>query len=300
MVDHFEQRKARARERLRSIDGRWWCFAVVGLRMASPEYCVANLLRLRPVQEPPGEIELAAALSSPAMFSAIGRYSQMFSHELAVNCTFGTENGPFNLAWWFVSALRVKSGCNIIVPAVADASWGTISAAPEHSVKVQLLEDYPKAFKFGKSDAVTLDDLNWAAEHLTEVATLLENSSFRLAVEAVTTHHHHANLRMATAALWAGVESLFQINQELRFRLAALVAALLESPGESRLELYREVKQLYDFRSRAVHGVSVSDDDLCKHIQRTRAILARVLCEMIAQKHVLTQDELEGRLFGCA
>ena len=38
-----------------------------------------------------------------------------------------------------------------------------------------------------------------------------------------------------TALLWAGIESLFQINAELRFRLATLIALTLEPRGEACL-----------------------------------------------------------------
>src|SRR5690242_966410 len=76
LVDHFEERKNRARQRLESVDGRWWCFALLGFAMEPEDYVVQDLLTIRRVVEPPGEVELASALKAPSYFSTIARYSQ--------------------------------------------------------------------------------------------------------------------------------------------------------------------------------------------------------------------------------
>jgi hypothetical protein len=297
LVHHFEERKNRARGRLDLVQGDWWCFGLLGFAMQPKEYMVGDLLVIRKVEEPPGEVELAGALKSPALFSAIGRYSHGLQYELAVNSSIGADHAPFTLAWWVVSAIRAKTLCEILVPAVANLPWSTIAAADPKSVHVQLLEDVPSAIRMEPPVAVAEGDLDWVFEHLTNFARLLEDQRFFLAVEALTTHHHQSNLRMMTAAVWAGIEALFRVHAELRFRLSAYIAAYVEPAGAGRLDLYRELKRRYDFRSRAVHGAAVTDEDLREHVQRVRSILARLICKVAEAGGVPSADDFDGMLF---
>ena len=296
LVDHFEERKNRARQRLESVDGRWWCFALLGFAMEPKDYVVQDLLTIRPVVEPPGEVELASALKAPAYFSTIARYSHGIQYELAVNSSFGSEHGPFTLAWWIVSAIRVRTLSEILVPVVADLPWSAIAAAPPQSVHAQVLEDVPAAFFLDPPVRVLGADLDWVFTNLTRFATLLETPSFRLAVESLTTHHHQSNLRMMTVAVWAGIEALFQIQAELRFRLSVSIAVCLEPPGEERLHLFQDLKRRYDFRSRAVHGAPVLDEDLRAHVRFMRSVLARLLSKTTEKGIMVSTDEIEQAL----
>ncbi|WP_223259928.1 HEPN domain-containing protein, partial [Ralstonia pseudosolanacearum] len=105
------------------------------------------------------------------------------------------------------------------------------------------------------------------------------------------------NLRMSAAALWAGFEALFGINAELRFRLAALAAAYLEERGPNRLALYRRVKTLYDYRSKAVHGAATSDKQLASHILEVRGLLSRLMCRATQAGVLPSTDDFEELLF---
>ncbi len=172
-----------------------------------------------------------------------------------------------------------------------------MAGAAADSCHVQLLEDVPAARRFAEPSPLRVDDLAWVKSHLLVWASLLELPAFRLAVDSLTTHHMHANLRMCAAALWAGVEALFAINSELRFRLAAFAAAYLEPRGAGRLELYKEMKQLYDYRSKAVHGASTSDKLLHAHVLKVRCILSRLLCKMTETGAQPSLADFEGVLF---
>ena len=102
---------------------------------------------------------------------------------------------------------------------------------------------------------------------------------------------------MSVASLWAGIEGLFVINLELRFRLAALIATMLEPQSEARLTLYRRLKVLYDFRSKAVHGGEASEDQLLDHVAEMRFIASRLLTKVIEGKEVPSSEALEAALF---
>lgn len=295
VLEHFRQRKDSARERLAKLGGtRELCFAVSGLSVECDKYDFSRVAVLRKVEAPPGEIELAQALHRKSLLSAVARHMPSVTHELAVACDgeiFDQSN--MNLGWWIISALRTRSQVDILVPTVADVSWDVIPAVEADGCKIQLLEDVPAARRLDVQKAVSVDALDWVNAQLKSWINLLERPAFRLAVDAMTTHHHHANLRMSAAALWSGFEALFGINSELRFRLALLAAAYLEDRGPERVSLYRRIKKLYDYRSKAVHGGATTDEMLVDHIIEVRCLLSRLLCRMTEQCCLPSIDEFE-------
>lgn len=161
-----------------------------------------------------------------------------------------------------------------------------------------MLEDVPLARAFGDSRETSRDNLDWTTEHLEAFATLLATPRFHLAVQCLTTHQHEANPRMAAISLWAGIEALLGIQSELRFRTAALVSAFLEPVGVSRVRRYRAVGKLYDFRSKAVHGVAMDDQALVRHIRDVRLTLSELLVSMVESGHVPSSRQWEEILFG--
>ncbi len=248
--------------------------------------------------EPPGEVELAAALRQKSLFSAIGRYSGAIEFELAVDRETGLiDQGASNLAWSIISTLRILTLSEFLVPCVADNSWSTIAAITDGTCNVHLLEDVPQARVFGKPKNVTLENLKWIDDHLTNFMELTNYPNFYLAADSLCTHHQIGNERMVVAILWSGIEALFGINSELRFRVAAYVATILEPRGDTRLELYRRLKKLYDIRSKAVHGGKVSLKQLHEHIVEVRKLLSRLLCKFIEEKKIPTEEELDSLLF---
>lgn len=118
LVDHFETRRLRAVERLATDQKGRWYFALLGLELEVPEYHIREIATLRPVTEPPGEVELASALHDKSLLSAVGRYSHSVRHELGIERSFGSKDqAAFNLAWWFLSALRIRTLADFLVPA---------------------------------------------------------------------------------------------------------------------------------------------------------------------------------------
>ena len=298
-VGHFEARKMRAAKRLAAIEGRHWYFAILGLACDANELTLAPLAKLQRVTEPPGEIELAAALENKLIFSAIGRYAHQIQYELAVNREhFGDDQQAFNIAWWVISALRIRTLSEILIPAVADHSWSTIAAVTNGSCHAQLLEDVPQARRLSDPVRVEQIDLEWVGSNLDSFANLLEQPKFRLAVESLSTHHFSTSERMMAATLWAGIEALFEIQSELRFRLAVVIASVLEPRGEARRTLYQLVKKLYDTRSKAVHGSPLTKVKIEEHILEVRKILSRLLCRFVETGSVPTEEQLEELIFG--
>lgn len=298
LLHHLQSRKAYAASRMSNLsDQTELCFALSGLTFRDGPYVFQKIGELREVIHPPGEIELAAALRNKALLSAVARHMPAVTHELALQCSepkFAQAN--LDIGWWIVSALRCRTLTEILVPAVASASWDVIPAVQADSCEIQLLEDVPAARQLSPRIEIPVASLDWVQANLERWINLLELPAFRLATDSLTTHHQHANLRMAAAALWAGFEALFGVSSELRFRLALLAAAYLEERGPERLALYRRIKKLYDYRSKAVHGGATSDDLLTEHVIEVRRLLSRLMCRMTEAGTLPTTDEYEDLL----
>ncbi|MFN3243689.1 MAG: hypothetical protein ACE37K_19440 [Planctomycetota bacterium] len=295
----MEARKQRAAARVNpSESSRMW-FAMLGVELEAPELQIGEIATLRRVEEPPGEIELASALQDRSLMSAVGRYSSSIRAELGVERLRPEHpQSALTLGWWLISALRIKTLGDFLVPAVADHPWGTIAGLPETSCHVQLLEDVPRSRRLESVPAIAKSDLDWVEEHLASLAELLEVTRFRLAVECLTTHQHEGSLRMTAASLWSGIEALFGVTSELRFRLASLAAAFLAPRGDARVQRYRETKRLYDVRSKVVHGAAIESDAVTQHVLLARQLLAELLSRMIEAGRVPAGDDWDAILHG--
>jgi hypothetical protein len=295
LAAQFEERKARASERLAHSVGKHWSFALLGMHTSVEHFSFSKIGELRSVIEPPGEIELARALKDQHLFGAIGRYSQGITHELAINRDFAeSDQTAFNIGWWIISAIRVKTLAEFLVPAVADHSWSIIAALDQQQCHAQLIEDAPQARRVDDPVMIQEADLQWVLHRILQFGEMLEVPRFQLAVEALTTHQHLVSPRMMAASLWSGIEALLGIQAELRFRIALSVASLLEPRGQLRAERYRRVKKLYDVRSRAVHGAAMNETDLISHVAEARKLLSSMVCTMVESGKVLSEEEIEG------
>lgn len=290
---------ARAEARLEAVDGSFWYFAILGLEADFERIDWPGFGFLRAVEEPPNEIFLLTALGNSILAGALGRYSRAIRFELAVERQEEpSSQGSFDLAWVFISALRARSLAELLIPAVADVPWSAIAAAKSQLCRVQLIEDVPRAHRLQPPVAVTTEDALWAHRHLGTYRTLLDNPAFRLASEAMATHQLQYSDRMMAAHLWAGIEALFDIQAELRFRLAAVIASLLAPRGGERRDMYKRIQRLYDIRSKAVHGGKLSAEQVRDHIVEVRSLLSRLLQLFVEHGRMYSQNEIELAIFG--
>jgi hypothetical protein len=297
VLKNLKGRKERAHNRLNDLKEDTWCFGIIGLECDFEEITISNLAKLRAVTEPPGEIELAGACQDPGIFGSVARYSRRITHELAIQKSTEDPNISFLYAWCVMSVLRIKSNADLLVPVAANYSWSVISALPSNSCIIQFLEDVPKAYRFQRDIEIEIVDIEWVRKHIDSFQDLTHEARFMHAITAFNEHPHHANVRMSCVSLWSGIESIFSIDAELRFRISAYVAAYLRERGNGRLNLYKRMKKLYDLRSKAVHGGKLSDDDIADHVKEVREILAECLVKIVQNGSIPSQDVLDGFLF---
>lgn len=299
LLGHFDERRRRAAARLELHPAGRWYFGVIGLSLPADEISVGGWAKFLRVSEPAGAVELSVALAEKTQMTAIARYSVGVRAELVLSTEVSEGiKDPFNFAWWVVSALRARSRVDVLIPIVADCSWSAIAAAPAGSCRAQLLEDVPRARRLSPVSTLDERDVKWVADYLLPFVRLLEVARFRLAIDCLTTHTHEASIRMTAASLWVGIEALFDIAAELRFRLASLSASFLEAPGLARIARYRAVKRLYDMRSKVVHGAAVSEAEIVQHSELARDLLSALVCKMTELGRVPTGDDWDQFLFG--
>lgn len=297
-LQYFDDRKSRAEARLQEDrykdDG--WYFGLYGF-VADFEFVEIEVGRIQKIVEPPGEVELASALERSDQFSLFGRYTRGLSYELFIKEDEVYIERIFDVAWWIISSLRIKTNVDFIVPIASNRSWSTIAASPKNSVKACIIEDYPKAIRHSIDSTISIQDIEWANTYFLNFAKLLSDTRFRSAIDSLTTSHLQHNMRMAIALLWSGIEAIFGIQSELRFRLSAQIASLLETRGKNRYELHQKIKKLYDIRSKVVHGSVITEDKIKEHIIEVRELLSRIIIYFIESNRIQSVNEFEELLF---
>lgn len=250
---------ARAAARLAAADTRAWCFALVGIRPRSEQVAVGEGVRLVAVAEPPTAVELAAALREPLLFGPLGRIMPAVAAELQIDRrTEAVLDSAARLAEVLVATLRIRTGADVRMPAVADHSWAVLAAIHDGRCGARLLDEGAGG-EAGEAAWTGPDDLAWAWAHRQAVAALLEAPRFRLALDALATHHREANRRLAFIKLWVGLE-----------------AVLAVPAAEERLRRYV---------AEALDGLRPADA-LDRYVEQLRQWLVRVLAECVESRRL--------------
>ena len=164
---------------------------------------------------------------------------------------------------------------------------------------MQLLEDTPQARTLSSSIAVIDSEVGtWVGTHHEQLLDLRAVARFHMALASLSSSYTTTDLRLNIAALWAGLEALTGVSQEISFRLSALLGTLLTEPGAERVATYREIKHLYSLRSKAVHGAEMSDELLQQHTIEARALLRRCLLRITDLGTVPSTSDLEAAMLG--
>ncbi|MGH8980358.1 MAG: hypothetical protein ACRDWE_04970 [Acidimicrobiales bacterium] len=299
MVDRMEARRASAAALLDERPPGQWRFAFLGaVTEPNGDLAVGDVGILRPVEAPPDSSEFLSALRNPEGFGA-SVYVGAITYELELVAGVDETGFALGIGWSIIAGLRLCSDCEFLVPAAADHSWDTIAGAPEKSVAVELLEHRPMARRVTPERiAITEDQCAWVGSQLEAILKLRADRKFHFALECLSESFTQDNLRLATALLWAGIEGLLPVTTETVFRLASLLASLIEPPSESRYQAYKRIKKLYVVRSKAVHGGELSETQMRSHVLEVRGLLRRHLKAVIARGSVPTVDDAEAALLG--
>ncbi len=282
-----------------------WYFAVGGLRTTQALLPVNRAIELRRLGSYPEPEHLAQRLHDLTTAGFMAHYGEaVIQHELVFDAgQFGDYEEVVLTAGLVMAALRIRTAAEVICPAVCERSWGdmrgTFQGQRWQAYRVeQIMLDH----QLDRAYAIVPEDLEWAARSLGPLWQLTvekdrRDERFAIAVEALCSYLHAGNYRMMATQLWAGIEALFDVQYEVKYRLATLIARLLEKHGPKCREKYEQVKGLYDERSKLVHGRKMKAEALKQHVADVRTLLAQLLERLIARGKVPSRDEFDDLVF---
>jgi hypothetical protein len=292
----MDRRRRGAAEVLEHKDRSTWSFAIIGLASEiDGVVAIGDMYIFRKVYNPPYGIELLSALKDQHHLSSLVRYSEGITHELSAGPLIAAEEpqAQFRGIWLFIALLRVRTGAEFLVPAALSHSWEVVPALPPHTLEARMVEDFPKMAPLDTEVKVSLGDFEQCVADFGAFSKLMFEPRFQLAVDALTSHQHLLDKRMMMAAMWAAIEALLNVDHELRFRIAALSASLLEERGISRYESFKRFQRLYDKRSIVVHGGEIADQDLRDHVLQTRDLLTRLILFFTQNERLYGREDLD-------
>jgi len=228
--------------------------------------------------------QLAQSLTSLPVAGAMAQYGErIIRHELVIDAERFEENTEriFPTAEAILAGLRIRTGAEIVCPAVCEKSWAALETAPPNRCRAFHFERGLSHQATVEPKLLLVDDFDWVRSNLAKIVQLTEDESFQTAVEALCTYMLAASDRMKVAQLWAGIDAVFDVQYELQYRLSILTARLLCPPGKKCREVYNETKTLYGERSKILHGKKVSEDKIRAHIIAVRTRLAQILTRLI-------------------
>ena len=217
---------------------------------------------------------------------------------------------------WLASALVVLRGyTRHLCVAISSYSWNLVAGITERnlakaqsrdgnrgepeklpSFKGGLLDYHVRFLTDGRRDYDQLDEPSseWVRRHF-EVANRLasQHEGFRFSLEAVMDWRYQSEPRSAVARIWSGLETFFGVQTEVAYRVSIGLASLLQARGPARKAKFKAVRELYDLRSKIVHGDPVESDKLFKALADSYDLLREMLILTIERGAPFTKQEVE-------
>lgn len=146
-----------------------------------------------------------------------------------------------------------------------------------------------------ESKILSIEDEEWIQKHYKKAMDLLNNLSFMNAVHCLSTYSWHSLPRIQLAIIWSGIESLFNVNTEVSFRISLYIANFLHPNNRLKAkETFTRVKQLYNSRSASVHGNKMKGD-ISELVQESAILLSEII-RRCAEMNSL--PDIENLVFG--
>jgi hypothetical protein len=290
-------------------DGNWYVL-VWGLPRPTEPLSLAPGITLRPLTNPLSIFDLAAA-------GAVGFRSWAILEPAARGCSCEIESAKdaatlpgydtLNRAWLASSLLVLRGYTQQMCVACSTYSWNLIAGHQKISTEQlqtfrgDLLDFHLKLQRNhnAKKGSVTPTDASWVNGHFPTFNKLAsESESFRFALEAAVDWRYAKDARAAVSRLWSGIEALFGIKSELVYRISLYCACLQAKRGDGRIKKFHQVKELYDLRSKAVHGATLSDEEMASALNDSFELLSGLLLSTISRGRIPTSDDLDHAVFG--
>jgi len=255
----------------------------------------------RVVDNPPAIPHLAHALieDQRANFAAWSSFARSVSHELFISAeTYGGNIQQILAeAYFWLNYLRVRSGCLFVIVGYSTTSWNQI-AAECGTVLMEMLESGKRPTPQIGSGPLDPFDMVVSFGEALVVQSLCNDPRFLLAFDTAAAAPFTDNLRLGIAHVWSGLEAIFDVSSELRYRISMNGAVLLQNNLSARLEERKRIERLYQVRSKAVHGNKMSNEQLRAGLKDSWDLLRQVVTKCVELQRVPSMTDLDAVLLG--
>lgn len=192
-------------------------------------------------------------------------------------------------AWnsqWGCILLGALLNCNVMCNMQSDQPIERIAEAQyvhitNHELRALLSTTY----------SISESDEEWISKNYEAAYALLEKECYRTAVHAMASYRWHSVPRVQLAVIWSGIESLFNVNTEVSFRISLYIANYLGGDEIEAKQIFKQVRKMYSLRSSAVHG-NKTKDNLENAVVESADLLNRLLRRCAETKSLPDVDNL--------
>lgn len=105
---------------------------------------------------------------------------------------------------------------------------------------------------------LTLSDCEYIENNISTLLDLSNDNRFYNAANALWSHNRNPRPAIQLSVIWAGIESLFQIEYNIKKQLSTSISRFIKG-NDSMID---DIKQLYSFRNKAVHELSNGEESI--------------------------------------
>lgn len=142
--------------------------------------------------------------------------------------------------------------------------------------------------------------LAWARDNYAAFESLLSEARFRSAQRYYNNSHYVVDHDARIMLLWAGIESLLDVDQELSRRIALHAAILFDGNPAEKAQQFRLIKRAYGTRSKVIHGNTPSDEGLSEAADFAGDVLLNLLRKVVELGRLPNGAELDEAAAGAS
>lgn len=192
-------------------------------------------------------------------------------------------------AWnsqWDCILLGALLNCNVMCNLQSDQPIDSVAKA-----KYVHVTNYELRALLSPPYIISEEDEEWLTKYYGAAYTLLEIDSYQTAVHTMASYRWHSVPRVQLAVIWSGIESLFNVNTEVSFRISLYIANFLAKSETQAKQLFKQVRKMYSLRSTAVHG-NKTKENLEDAVVESADLLHRILKHCAETSSIPNVDDL--------
>ena len=144
---------------------------------------------------------------------------------------------------------------------------------------------------FGAPRVFTQDELKQCSAIWPKFYSMLDKPEFSHAASIAATNFNEPKLSVRISAVWSAIESLLGFDRDLRFKIAVMCSKILETDIDRRQQRFKEIKKLYDLRSKFVHGSAKGNKNDELGVRASLGLLRELLLFFAERGDLYSQEE---------